>query len=146
MRNALIMFLVIGLSGLLLGGCQNRPGWMGGKKNSAPPPPPIESTTSAAVIEPTAPPQPEPVMVEPEPIVVMPEPVVRQPVVQPEPVVAPVPAPAEQIHVVVKDDSLWKIAQRYYGKGTMWRVIADANGITDPKRLRIGQKLVIPAQ
>jgi len=65
--------------------------------------------------------------------------------------VAPAPAPApmpvatgESIHVVKRGDTLWSIAQRYYGRGARWREIAGANGITDSKKLPIGLQLTIP--
>ena len=59
------------------------------------------------------------------------------------------PPPAEnpytQHHVVVKGDTLSKIAQQYYGKPGVWRKIAEINGITDPRRLRPGRNLYLPA-
>ncbi len=62
-------------------------------------------------------------------------------------VMAPAPGPivAEpSIHVVQRGDTLWSIAQRYYGRGARWREIAAANGITNSKKLSIGQRLSIP--
>lgn len=50
-------------------------------------------------------------------------------------------------HVVVRGDSLWKIAARYYGKGADWRKIYDANKSVigkNPDLIKPGQKLVIP--
>ena len=67
----------------------------------------------------------------------------------PVPVPAPAPAPAsseESVYVVVAGDCLWKIASRYYGNGSAFGRIADANGIRSPYIIRIGQKLVIPAK
>ncbi|MEV2267780.1 LysM peptidoglycan-binding domain-containing protein [Nonomuraea africana] len=56
-----------------------------------------------------------------------------------------VPAPTpQQEYTVVKGDSLWGIARMMYGDGNRWREIADANHISDPKRLEVGQRLVIP--
>lgn len=43
-------------------------------------------------------------------------------------------------------DTLWDIAQRFYGDGTKWSLIANANNVDDPKRLRIGTILIIPTQ
>jgi Contractile injection system tube protein/LysM domain len=46
---------------------------------------------------------------------------------------------------VVRDgDSLPSIANEAYGDPTRWRVIAEANGIDDPLRLRRGRALTIP--
>ncbi len=55
------------------------------------------------------------------------------------------PEPAAQvIHTVARGDTLSAIAQRYLGDSNKWRVIAEANGITDPRTLKVGQPLVIP--
>lgn len=42
------------------------------------------------------------------------------------------------------NDTLWAMACRNYGDGTKWTDIAKANNITDPKSLKIGQRVVIP--
>lgn len=47
-------------------------------------------------------------------------------------------------HMVVAGDNFWDLAERYYGDGTMWRKIADANPGVRPRRLRIGSTLTIP--
>ncbi len=48
-------------------------------------------------------------------------------------------------HYILKQgDSLWSIAYKEYGNPGLWRHIADANKIYDPKRLKSGTKLVIP--
>lgn len=48
-------------------------------------------------------------------------------------------------HQVRAGDSLASIAWREYGDPADWRTIAQANGIDDPMRLRIGAELFIPA-
>ncbi|MCC7076208.1 MAG: LysM peptidoglycan-binding domain-containing protein [Acidimicrobiia bacterium] len=45
-------------------------------------------------------------------------------------------------YVVVKGDSVWKIAQR---AGVSWRAVADANGLGPPYIIVVGRTLVIPA-
>ncbi|ELZ32518.1 peptidoglycan-binding lysin domain-containing protein [Halogeometricum pallidum JCM 14848] len=45
---------------------------------------------------------------------------------------------------VVQGDTLWAISGEEYGDPTEWRRIANANGIEDPKKLRVGTVLVIP--
>jgi len=45
---------------------------------------------------------------------------------------------------VKKGDSLWSIAFMEYGDPGLWRPIADANNIHDPKKLKSGTELVIP--
>lgn len=54
-------------------------------------------------------------------------------------------APSEQvIHTVARGETLGALAQRYLGDSSKWRLIAEANGIDDPKSLQIGQPLTIP--
>ncbi len=51
-------------------------------------------------------------------------------------------------YVIERDDTLWNIAKRFYGKGAMWRVIAEANVdlIPDPHNPPTGVEIVIPEQ
>ncbi|HEX2500984.1 MAG TPA: LysM peptidoglycan-binding domain-containing protein [Methylomirabilota bacterium] len=53
---------------------------------------------------------------------------------------------AEQWHEVAKDESLWKIAERYYGDGSLYPKIFEANKdvLKDPNKIRVGQRLRIP--
>lgn len=55
------------------------------------------------------------------------------------------PAP-RRTYTVVRGDCLWKIAQRFYGRGTLWPRIYDANRskIKNPHWIYPGQKFVIP--
>ena len=53
------------------------------------------------------------------------------------------PAPGKT-HTVARDDSLWNIAQKYYGDGNKYKLIMKANNISDPKALVVGQVLKIP--
>ena len=48
-------------------------------------------------------------------------------------------------HTVRQGDSLWSLASQEYGDAGKWREIAAANGIANPRRLRSGETLVIPA-
>lgn len=57
-------------------------------------------------------------------------------------VVAP-PAPAANVHIVVKGESLEKIAKAY---GTTTPDLMKLNRIKDPKKLQIGQQLTLPPQ
>jgi LysM repeat protein len=45
------------------------------------------------------------------------------------------------IHVVQRDENLYRIAMRY---GTTVEAIAEANGIADPRYIAVGQRLLIP--
>lgn len=53
-------------------------------------------------------------------------------------------APAGRWHTVTRGETLWAIAQRYYGHGDHWPTIATANGLRDPNRISAGQRLRIP--
>ena len=71
----------------------------------------------------------------------------------PAPAPAPAPAAAEpQVklpceHVVHTGDSLWRIAQKYYGRGSLWKQIYEANKaeIKNKDILEPGTVLKIPA-
>jgi LysM repeat protein len=52
---------------------------------------------------------------------------------------------ARTVHTVRAGDSLPSIAWREYGDPTLWRPIAECNGIDDPMLLRAGTALLIPA-
>jgi nucleoid-associated protein YgaU len=56
----------------------------------------------------------------------------------------PAPEPAARTYTVVSGDSLWAIAERFYGDGSKYQVIADASGVTDPDLIQPGQVLTIP--
>jgi nucleoid-associated protein YgaU len=53
---------------------------------------------------------------------------------------------ATQWHEVVAGDTLSKIAQQYYGDASLYPQIFEANRdqLTDPNKIRVGQKLRIP--
>jgi len=56
--------------------------------------------------------------------------------------------PAARTYTVAAGDSLYRIAEKEFGpgKGGLWQRIADANPeLRDPRRLKMGMKLVIPA-
>lgn len=66
---------------------------------------------------------------------------------QPAPAEAPAEAPAPQTYTVEEGDSLWAIAERFYGDGNQWGRIAEANTeqVPDPNVIQPGQVLVIPS-
>lgn len=49
-------------------------------------------------------------------------------------------------HTVQKKETLYSISRQYYGDHTKWKEIYAANrsDISDPNRIRVGQRLVIP--
>lgn len=48
-------------------------------------------------------------------------------------------------YVVKPGDNLSKISKAYYGSANEYSKIAQANGISDPDKIRVGQELKIPA-
>lgn len=47
-------------------------------------------------------------------------------------------------HTVVEGDSFWTLAEKYYGDGSKWKQIAEANPEVTNHGLKIGSVLVIP--
>lgn len=74
-----------------------------------------------------------------------PRPIPSAPPPPPAPTPSPVGTPAQTTYIVKKGDTLWAIATRFYGSGPAWTRIASANAIKDPRRLGVGQRLVIPS-
>jgi len=67
------------------------------------------------------------------------------------PTVAPAPAPAQpavpataRTYTIQAGDTLGAIARQMYGDARKYTLIAEANQITDPRHIRVGQVLVIP--
>ena len=52
----------------------------------------------------------------------------------------------ESTELVKKGDTLWKIAEKYYGDGNLYKQIFEANRdvLKNPDMIKIGQKLHIP--
>jgi nucleoid-associated protein YgaU len=50
----------------------------------------------------------------------------------------------QQIYTVRPGDNLSKISKYFYGDANQYAAIASANGVTDPNKISVGQKLVIP--
>ena len=63
------------------------------------------------------------------------------------PALTAVPEPLQQrFHTVVKRDTLYKLARAYYDDASRWKDIYQANraDVSDPNRILIGQRLLIP--
>ena len=60
--------------------------------------------------------------------------------------IAALPKSEQRTHTFVKGDTLWGLARKYYGEGSKWRLIRDANQSRIPKskNIRPGARLVIP--
>jgi len=54
------------------------------------------------------------------------------------------PVPAVRTYTVESGDTLWAIAERFYGDGSKYQAIADASGIPNPDLIQPGQVLTIP--
>ena len=61
-----------------------------------------------------------------------------------EAVEEPAPEPAARTYTVESGDTLWAIAERFYGDGSKYQAIADASGIPNPDLIQPGQVLTIP--
>ncbi len=116
----------IGLMALLMQGC-------GQSKEPTVPAEPAFSNAPPAFVEPTNPP-----VVETNPPEVTSPAVVEAPEI---PAVPPAPAGATE-YTIVKGDYLLKIAKNYH---VSVKAILDANPGLEPTKLKIGQKIQIPA-
>ncbi len=56
----------------------------------------------------------------------------------------PPPPPAPRTYTVVSGDTLWAIAERFYGDGNQYHKIASASGVANPDLIHPGQVLTIP--
>jgi nucleoid-associated protein YgaU len=56
----------------------------------------------------------------------------------------PEPEPAARTYTVESGDTLWAIAERFYGDGSKYQIIADASGIANPDLIHPGEVLTIP--
>jgi len=117
------------------------PAWSSGTQtDEAPPPPPVEKAAepgvdAASVQEPAAP------AAEPAAPAAQAAPTAAPEAAPPPP---PPPPPAPRTYTVVSGDTLWAIAEKYYGDGNRYRVIAEASGIANPDLIHPGQVLTIP--
>jgi 5'-nucleotidase len=49
-------------------------------------------------------------------------------------------------HVIASGDTLWDLAKQFYGDGTLWKKISEANGKPTPRHLTVGKELRIPSK
>ena len=96
---------------------------------------------------------PTPMAPTPEPTEVPIETATPEPTPTPEPTETPVPTPdptpEQQTYVVQAGDTMFGIAEQFAPPGadvtTFAQRIAEANGITNPSNIAIGDELVIPS-
>ena len=51
---------------------------------------------------------------------------------------------AATTHTVKRGDTLWDMAGKYYGDPTLYTIIAEVNGVTNPRTILDGTVLIIP--
>ena len=51
----------------------------------------------------------------------------------------------DQVYTVQPGDNLSKVSKYFYGNANRYLDIAKANGLDDPDKIKVGQKLTIPA-
>lgn len=110
---------------------------------SSPPPPPITFDAVQPRNDPAAPAPSEPATRETT------QPVLSNPIgadlePAPTPEFAPIVPPEFETHVVAPGETVWSIAESKWGDRNLGGVIARANPLADPRRLRPGQALLIP--
>jgi LysM repeat protein len=127
---------IAGLSAMLIQGCKREESDQNADNNN---PPPVDTNSYAATDTNQPPTEASNPPVAPTPVVSAPT-----PAPPPTPVVTPTPTPAptENEYVVVKGDTLGKIAK---SNGITLKALEDANPDVTPTRLKVGQKLVVPA-
>ncbi len=87
-----------------------------------------------------APPPPEPEAAAPEAAAPA---AAEEPAAEEAAHVEPEPA-APRTYTVESGDTLWAIAEQFYGDGNKYQIIADASGISNPDLIQPGQVLTIP--
>jgi nucleoid-associated protein YgaU len=95
---------------------------------AAPPPPPPAETPAEPEVVPAAVSEEAPPAEAPAP----------------PPPPPPPPPPAPRTYTVVSGDTLWAIAERFYGDGNKYHDIAAASGISNPDLIHPGQVVTIP--
>jgi uncharacterized protein (TIGR02594 family) len=127
----------------------------GGRRAQVDVPAAVGTTPATPVDGAGAQPQPAPQQDAAPPQAPAPQPAAQQgPAPQPAAQQAPAPqaaqppatAAAVRTYQVRSGDTLGAIAQRLLGNSERWREIAQLNGITDPRALRVGQSLRIPGE
>lgn len=68
---------------------------------------------------------------------------------KPDPKVEPKSEPSApgypKTHVIADGDTIWDLAEEYYGRGILFSHILEANGLDEDSLLKVGQSLKIPA-
>ncbi|MBI3877637.1 MAG: LysM peptidoglycan-binding domain-containing protein [Verrucomicrobia bacterium] len=131
------------LGGILMSGCKKDDAGAGAKKTDTTGLPPINTNdwitqppTNTAIVTP-----PAPLPTNPAPLVTPPAPGTNLPVVVTPPSEAPT-GTGPTTHIVAKGDSFYSMSKKY---GVSMKEIEKANPNLDPKKLKVGDKVNIPA-
>ncbi|MBX4991288.1 5'-nucleotidase [Rhizobium binae] len=108
----------------------------------------------AAAPAPTAQPAPAPAAPATPAPTAEPAPATEPAPAAPAPAAEPMPAPAASApvattpstHVIAKGDTFWDLAVTFYGDGTLWRKLSEANGKPNPHHLMVGKEIQVPAK
>jgi len=122
---------------------EGQPGRPPATPNAATPPTPAPAEAGKRTVNETPPPtaRPQPVPETPAPQ----EPPAAAQGVRPRSPTAAAPDPSRpRTHKIQEGDSLRSIAQEYYGSARYWDTILAANPAVNPRRLRIGQTILLP--
>ena len=132
MRVSIVAGMIVAVHVAVVGSVVMTQGCASSKREPIETTPLITEPAPAPVLPPSAP------VLPPHPVSTVSYPTL-QPPVKPEPVKTSVAA--ENVYVVKSGDSLSKIAVKH---GVSSRELAELNQITDPNKVRIGQKLILP--
>jgi LysM repeat protein len=107
------------------------PAWASNTQTDEAPPPPPAAESAEPQVVPAAVEETVPAPAPPKP----------ERAAAPPP---PPPPPPPRTYTVVSGDTLWAIAERFYGDGSKYQRIADASGVSNPDLIHPGQVLTIP--
>ncbi|WP_434711445.1 5'-nucleotidase C-terminal domain-containing protein [Rhizobium sp. YTUHZ045] len=125
---------------------------------SAEPAPAAPAPAAPAPAAPAPSAEPSPAPATPAPAEPAPAPSAQAPAAEPAPAPsaaapatepAPTAAPASatpSTHVIAEGDTFWDLAETFYGDGTLWRKLSDANGKPNPRHLTVGKEIQVPAK
>ncbi|MBB3350670.1 5'-nucleotidase [Rhizobium sp. BK049] len=125
---------------------------------SAEPAPAAPAPSAPAPAAPAPSAEPSPAPATPAPAEPAPAPSAQAPAAEPAPAPsaaapatepAPTAAPASatpSTHVIAEGDTFWDLAETFYGDGTLWRKLSDANGKPNPRHLTVGKEIQVPAK
>ncbi|MBF0499389.1 MAG: LysM peptidoglycan-binding domain-containing protein [Candidatus Riflebacteria bacterium] len=54
------------------------------------------------------------------------------------------PASAGKQYTMAKGDTLWDLAQKFYGDPTLYPVFLEVNGISNPRTIPVGRVIIVP--